>query len=107
MPPGLVSTLSATVRQLCRTHLDDPTFGLGRMASTLGISERHVRRRLVAETGEGPQALLRRLRIERAERLLAEGAAVESVARQVGYCDVSAFRRAFRAVTGRTPGTHS
>ena len=99
--------LSDRVRALCLRHLADPTFGLGRIAEHVGLTDRHVRRRMVAETGEGPQALLRRLRIEQAERLLAEGATVRAAAHAVGYQNVSAFRRAFRTVTGRAPGTHS
>ena len=47
--------------------------------------------------------MLRRLRMERADGLLAAGARVESVARAVGYRDASAFRRAFRAVVGAQP----
>lgn len=98
MPP-----LAARVRALCQSHLADPAFGVGRIADALGVSDRHVRRLLVAEIGEGPQALLRRLRIERAQDLLRGGATVRTVARAVGYRDVAAFRRSFRAVTGRAP----
>ncbi|WP_412061157.1 helix-turn-helix transcriptional regulator [Rubrivirga sp. IMCC45206] len=93
---------STRVFALCSAHLADPTFGVERLAEALGLTSRHVRRQLVAETGESPGALLRRLRMERATQLLAApGGTAREVARAVGYRDVSAFRRAYRAVTGR------
>ncbi|WP_412069036.1 helix-turn-helix transcriptional regulator [Rubrivirga sp. IMCC43871] len=93
----------ARVHALCEAHLADPTFGAERLAATLGLTARHVRRLMVAETGEGPRDLLRRLRMERAARLLAApGVTAREAARAVGYRDVSAFRRAYRAVAGRS-----
>ena len=103
-----MAPLTSRIHALCLEHLADPGFGLERIAEALSQTGRHVRRQLVAETGEGPQALLRRLRMEHAQRLLTEhGVTVAEAARAVGYRDTSAFRRAFRAVVGHNPGAAS
>ncbi|HEX8297743.1 MAG TPA: helix-turn-helix domain-containing protein [Rubricoccaceae bacterium] len=81
----------------------DPSTSVETLAEHLSMTSRHLRRLLVARTGETPSALLRRHRIEHAERLLTAGATHRAAARSSGYTDLSSFNRAFRAVTGRAP----
>lgn len=91
------------VEALAATRLRDPQFGVERLAELLGMTDRHLRRLLVAATGETPRALIRRLRVEEAERLLTGGChSLRAVSRAVGYGDAEALRRAYRAVTGRS-----
>ncbi len=86
---------------LAVSRLRDPQFGVARLAEMLGMTDRHLRRLLVAATGETPRALIRRLRVEEAERLLTAGSrSLRAVSRAVGYGDAEALRRAYRAVTG-------
>ncbi|NKY35449.1 helix-turn-helix transcriptional regulator [Nocardia speluncae] len=60
--------------------------------------------RFQAATGLTPGRYLTKLRIERAQRFLAEQEiSVGSLARQLGYRSETAFGRAFRRHTGRTP----
>jgi AraC-like DNA-binding protein len=50
---------------------------------------------------------LRRRRIRRAERLLAEPAmSVAAIALETGFCDQSHFTRVFKRATGMTPGAY-
>ncbi|MBR9862903.1 MAG: AraC family transcriptional regulator [Rhodobacteraceae bacterium] len=75
----------------------------GDMAKAMGISERTLHRRLVAE-GETFQTLL-----EQARRCLAEGLldrtehSIAEVAFLTGYSEQSAFTRAFKRWVGQTP----
>ncbi|WP_280415498.1 AraC family transcriptional regulator [Nocardia carnea] len=60
--------------------------------------------RFQAATGRTPGRYLTNLRIERAQRFLAEQEiSVSALARQLGYRSETAFGRAFRRHTGRTP----
>ncbi|WP_280453226.1 AraC family transcriptional regulator [Nocardia cyriacigeorgica] len=60
--------------------------------------------RFQAATGLTPGRYLTQLRVERAQRFLAEqDASVGAVARRLGYRSETAFGRAFRRHTGRTP----
>jgi AraC-like DNA-binding protein len=77
---------------------------LGEVASALAMSARNLQRAL-REEETSYQALLDHARRELALRHLAtpEGSAAE-VAFLLGFADASAFTRAFRRWTGRTPG---
>ena len=99
--PDLVPRFLALVD----AHRSDPNMSVETLADALSMTSRHLRRLLVARCGEAPSALLRRRRVEHAERLLAMGATLRAAARGAGYTDLSAFNRAFRAVTGRPPAS--
>ena len=106
-----MTAFAVRAEALAASRLRDPQFGVERLAELLGITDRHLRRLLVAATGETPRAMIRRLRIAEAERLLADGAhSLRAVSRAIGYGDSDAMMRAFHAVTGRradrpsTPG---
>lgn len=90
---------------LVDAHRSDPNTSVETLAEALSMTSRHLRRLLVARCGEAPSALLRRRRVEHAERLLAAGATLRGAACAAGYTDLCAFNRAFRAVTGRAPAS--
>lgn len=57
--------------------------------------------------GEPPSALLRRLRLEQAQRMLrSTHMTVQDVAVACGFADVGTFTRAYRQKYGKTPGTN-
>jgi AraC-like DNA-binding protein len=73
------------------------------LASGLGMSNRTLARRL-AEEGFTPARLVKRLRQQVARNYLADRAIpLGRITYLLGYSDLSAFTRAFRRWTGRTP----
>jgi len=67
-------------------------------------SRRNLSRRFKLETGEGVQAFIQRLRIDRAKLLLETSSTpVEQIVEEVGYHDPSAFARQFKRHTKLTP----
>jgi AraC family transcriptional regulator len=77
------------------------------LAATVGVHPVHLSRAFRAAYGCTPGEYLRRLRIEQAQRLLAESRMpLAQVARAVGYYDQSHFTAVFRRVTGSTPARY-
>lgn len=74
------------------------------MARRAELNERTFLRRFRKATGEAPLEYLQRLRIEGAKKLLVEtGKSMEEITRDVGYLDLSSFRRLFRQLVGMSP----
>jgi len=76
---------------------------LARWAYEVGAGVRTLTRLFVAQTGMTFGQWRTNARIRAAITLLAEGAAVGTVARRVGFAKPSAFTEAFRRVTGHVP----
>ena len=72
------------------------------VARQLGISARTLRRHLAQERMT-LRAILDDVRRERADQLLARGEAVKAVASELGFSEASAFSRAYKRWTGRSP----
>jgi len=76
------------------------------LATALNLSERTLHRRLKDLVGEGPQAFIRRVRMETAQVLLENaGTSIKQAAQLSGYSDEASFRRAFVQQVGMTPGS--
>ncbi len=78
----------------------------GAIARRFGLGVRTLERRFLAETGMTFGQWRRHARFLRSLRLLAEGRAVKSVAREAGYRSASAFVAAFSETFGATPGRY-
>jgi AraC-like DNA-binding protein len=75
------------------------------LAQRARLSRTAFSARFASLLGESPIAYLTAWRMKLAERMLInERASVDDIAERLGYDTTSAFRRAFRRVTGRTPG---
>lgn len=75
----------------------------GEIARQLGMSQRTFTRRLASE-GINFSALMDQLRLDLAQRYFADGeATISQIAWLLGYQDVSAFSKAFRRWTGKSP----
>jgi len=86
------------------------------LAERAAVSERHLARLFLAETGITPARFVERVRVEAARQMLETGPTpVDAVAHQVGFGSAETMRRAFLRVMGVGPaeyrhrfgGTHS
>ncbi len=79
-------------------------FSVDEVASTVGISPRHFKRRFKSATGKTPIVYLQLLRIENAKRLLERTRkTINEITWKVGYEDINSFRRLFSKHTGMSP----
>jgi AraC-like DNA-binding protein len=79
---------------------------LEQWAAAIGMAPRTLARRYLAETGLSVGAWRQRARLMRAQEMLAGGAAVTTVALELGYDNVSAFIAMFKRELGTTPGRY-
>lgn len=92
-------SLSARVRDVIRKH---PRWGKERVGEHLGMSGRHLNRKLAAEAVSF-KGLRDALLDELAAQALRAGLPVAAVSEKLGFSDESAFARAFRRWRGLTP----
>jgi transcriptional regulator GlxA family with amidase domain len=79
----------------------------GELADALHVSYRTLHRRFSAGAGMAPLAYLQALRVEHAKELLESTClSLERIVEQVGYNDISAFRRLFLRSAGLTPAQY-
>ncbi len=98
--------LHERVRELLRSELEYGSPTTERVADQLKMSERTLRRRL-SDRHTSLKEILDSLRRELSlEFLSSPGATIEHVALRLGFSDATAFHRAFRRWTGKTPGEH-
>ena len=77
------------------------------LADRASLSPRHFQRKFTAEVGTPPGAYVERVRIEAAQRALAEGDdPVETIARQCGFGTGETLRRAFHRHTRIAPSDY-
>ncbi len=78
---------------------------LHRLAESAAMSRSSFTERFQRVIGSSPGRYLTELRMNQASALLRAGSqSVAQIAEHLGYATETAFRRAFRRVTGRTPG---
>ncbi len=104
-PLGLSFPTDARLQRIARALLEDPADrrGLEAWASWAGVTPRTLSRRFVAETSLTFTAWIQRARLIRGLEMLATGAAVTTVALDLGYSSVSAFIALFKREFGATP----
>lgn len=100
---GRVDVDLTRIRAVIVAGVERGSFGAGEVAERLGMSLRTLQR-LVRANGTSVQALLDQARVARARQLLADPQlSMTDVALRMGYSTDSAFRRAFKRWTGKTP----
>ncbi|MNC52143.1 HTH-type transcriptional activator RhaS [compost metagenome] len=78
---------------------------IDQLSDHVSLSKYHLIRRFSASTGLTPGAYLTRVRTEKAMELLrGTSLSIEAIAEQIGYSSGSYFIKAFRSLTGLTPG---
>lgn len=101
-----------TTDALCRVvdaiHTDPGArHGIDDLASLAGLSPRHLQRRFTHEIGLPPAAYVERVRIEAAQRALAErNDPVETIARRYGFGTAETLRRTFHRLVGIAPSDY-
>lgn len=89
-------------------HLGDIELSVAKVASVVGVSERHLAR-LFTETGTPPSAYILDRRLELARRLLTDQAeapsSIAAVAHRCGFASQAYFARAYKARHAVTPST--
>lgn len=93
------------VSQVRSALLPSPPPDLARVARTLGMSPRTLKRHLARE-GTSFGAVRADVLRERSILLLRGGRTLEECASALGYCDAASFSRAFKRWTGEPPGRY-
>jgi len=94
--------VARAVRLIADGYADE--HGISGLAQRLAVTERHLRRLLLAELGTTPIALARTTRLQTARRLLAEtDMPVTEIAFASGFASVRQFNASFRDAYGRPP----
>ena len=89
-------------------HLDPGArHGIDDLASLAGLSPRHLQRRFTQETGLPPTVYVERVRVEAAQRALAErDDPLETIARRYGFGTAETLRRTFHRLVGIAPSEY-
>jgi|GEM_PF-158278 AraC-like DNA-binding protein len=95
-------SLSARVEQIIRAH---PRWGKERIGETLGISGRHLNRKLGAESVSF-KTLRETVLFEMAREALHRRQPTAAIGAQLGFSDENAFSRAFARWSGQTPAQY-
>jgi AraC-like DNA-binding protein len=100
--PGMDRRLQTVVDYLlCHPEELPEISGLAQLAD---VSESHLRKLFLKDTGLSPLAFVHQLKVEQAKKLLVLGdGRVSDVAFQLGFADANYFTRLFKAKTGFSP----
>ena len=93
------------LREVIRKLLPTGELNNEKLATQIGISERHLFRRIKATTGLSPQQYVRQYRLQMAKQYLEQGTfrTVKDTAEAVGYTNVSYFISQFEKEFGQKP----
>lgn len=86
-------------------NLDDETFGVEQLASTVAMSRSNLFRKIEALLGKSPVQLIRERRLLKAKHLLESGAGNSTeVAYMTGFQSLSYFAKCYQEMFGEAPG---
>jgi AraC-like DNA-binding protein len=89
-------------------NMDNHLFGSEQFAEQLGVSHRHLSRKLMSLTGQSCNEFIRRMRLQRAAELLnKQTGKVKEVAHQVGFNNLSYFAKCFKEFHNYSPSDYS
>lgn|GEM_PF-2552293 len=92
------------MREVIAEKLGDFDFQIADLADEMGVSTRQLHRKVVTVTAQTPSALIRAMRLARADELLrARAANVSEAAYKTGFKDVSHFSKLYQKKFGRLP----
>lgn len=106
MGPPRLPSFAHSVAQWLGARLTE-TYDLERLAQAFHVSTRTLLRRVKAQTGGSPLALLQQARVDKAKQLLSDSAwSIAQITEAVGYADVPTFSRLFASRVGETPARY-
>ena len=95
------------VRGIVERHMVDSNFDVDWFADEVGMSRRHLHRKLRETAGLSPAGYIRMMRLERAAQLLEQRAgSVSEIAYDVGFKNPDHFSRLFQQVFGVSPSRY-
>jgi transcriptional regulator GlxA family with amidase domain len=104
--PQRLPSFSRQVQQWLEERLAQP-FVLSAVAAAFCVSTSTLLRRVKAETGQSPLALLQTARIDQAKQLLLTTAWGQArITEAVGYTDLASFSRLFTRLVGESPAQY-
>lgn len=106
---ALPGTIASPIRQVLDAIVAQPAADhrLAELAKHAAVSERHLRRLFVDQTGTTPGRFVERIRVEAArERLERTATPIETVAVACGFGSAETMRRAFLRVLGVGPSDY-
>jgi len=98
------STVSAQVRSIFEAGVKGRTATADEIAATLAVSPPHLRR-LLRQEGTSLGQLREQVLLDLAVAGLRRGQPVDDLSARLGFSEPSAFRRAFKRWTGKTPSS--
>lgn len=88
-------------------NFTDPNFDIDELFAKFTLSKDYLRRQFIREKGVSPVQLLNRLRIQNAQKLLANRSSnrykINEIAQMSGFSDQLYFSRVFKKITGVSP----
>jgi transcriptional regulator GlxA family with amidase domain len=96
------------IKTVMNANIDNYLFGSEQFAEQLGVSHRHLSRKLMALTGQSCNEFIRQTRLRRAAELLKKQTGnVKEVAHQVGFNNLSYFAKCFKEFHNYLPSDYS
>ncbi len=104
--PSNVPAFAQSVAQWLGGRLTE-SYDLERLALAFHVSTRTLLRRVKAQTGDSPLALLQQARVDKAKQLLNDSSwSIAQITEAVSYADVPTFSRMFARRVGETPARY-
>lgn len=92
------------VQEVVESHMGNGNFGVEWLADEIGMSPRHLQRKMRSLTRLSAKGFINMMRLERAAQLIQQHAGnVSEVAYQVGFQDAGYFSKLFKQSFGVTP----
>jgi signal transduction histidine kinase/AraC-like DNA-binding protein/ligand-binding sensor domain-containing protein len=101
--PGISDPFLLQLYQEMDSKLDDPELGVDYLCKAMGMSKSTLNRKLKSLLDTSPNQLIRQYRLQKASKLLLNGADITSVAYKVGFSTPSYFSQSFKEQYGVTP----
>ena len=103
---GHYGELTKRIKEYVDANFADPQLCLWKIAGTFDLTDTYLCKLFKAHTGENLFGYIQNLRLTKAKELLDSSAfTVQEISVEVGYVNVSSFRRAFKRCFGVQPST--